>query len=90
MDYRLKRGDIVRVRHVDDTEWCGASVVAASATNPQSVGLMLDGAVRDGHGGLIAQALPLFVDYQTQTVTSLVGDEYEIDVASFQGIERLE
>lgn len=83
MGDRLKRGDAVRVRlsGVDD-EWTLALVALASDSQPSSVMLMLGGAVRDGHGGFIAKALPLSVDYGKETVTSLFGGSYEIEVAS--------
>lgn len=82
MTDRLKRGDYVRVRLNDRDEWTRAFVAAASDSDPSSVMLMFDGAVRDGHGGLIANGLPLTINYGAETVISLFGDPYEIEVAS--------
>jgi len=79
---RLKRGDYVRVRFNDHDEWTQAFVALASASDPSSVMLLFDGAVRDGHGGFIAKGLPLTIDYSAETVTSLFGDHYEIEVPS--------
>jgi hypothetical protein len=78
---RLKRGDYVRVRLVGwiDGEWTPAFVALASDTDPASVMLLFDGAVRASNG-LIANSLPLTINYQAETVTSLMGDSYEIEV----------
>jgi hypothetical protein len=81
---RLKRGDYVRVRldnHRDD-DWTPAFVALASGSDPSSVMLAFDGAVRDGRGGLIANVLPLTIDYGAEKVTSLWGDSYEIEIAA--------
>lgn len=80
MSDRLKRGDYVRVRLRDSGDWTPAFVALASDSDPSSVMLMLDGAVRTTSGGMFANALPLSVDYGAETVTSLHGDEYEIEV----------
>ena len=80
---KLKRGDYVRVRlsgHHD--EWTQAFVALASDSDPSSVMLMLDGAVRVSSGGMFVNALPLTIDYGAETVTSLHGDSYEIEVCS--------
>jgi hypothetical protein len=79
---RLKRGDYVRVRHGEGDAWAPAFVALASDSDPSSVMLMLDGAVRDSRGGFIAKALPLWIDYGKETVFSLWGDSYEIEVAA--------
>jgi len=78
---RLKRGDHVRVRLQESDEWTPALVALASDTERSSVMLMLDGVVRSKHG-LFCNALPLSIDYGKETVTSLFGDSYEIEVAS--------
>jgi hypothetical protein len=44
--------------------------------------LMLDGAVRSSSGGMFVNALPLTIDYAAETVTSLHGDAYDIEVAA--------
>ncbi len=82
MSDRLKRGDYVRVRFSKQDEWTRAFVALASDSDPSSVMLMFDGAVRDSRGGFIAKALPLTIDYGAETVTSLFGDPYEIEVAA--------
>jgi hypothetical protein len=72
----------VRVRlAAADQEWCYATVVLASAGNPSSVLLMVDsgGLVPKSSGGFL-NALPLSVDYDSETVRSLFGDDYEIEV----------
>ena len=82
MSDRLKRGDYVRVRHNSGDEWTPAFVALASESNPSSVMLLFDGAVRTSEGGLMVGGLPLTIDYAAETVTSLLGDSYEIDVAA--------
>lgn len=77
---RLKRGDFVRVRLNPDDEWTQAFVALASDSEPSSVMLLFDGAVRDGRGGFIAKGLPLTISYKEQSVISLFGDTYEIEV----------
>lgn len=75
----IKTGDLVRVRPAESAgEWCRAVVELASG-NGKSVALRLEGAVRAG-GGLVMGILPLTIDYEAETVTSLLGDEYEIEV----------
>jgi hypothetical protein len=81
MSYRLKRGDYVRVRLDGEGDWTPAFVALASDTDPSSVMLVFDGAVRDGRGGFIAKGLPLTVDYGKEEATSLFGGAYEIEVA---------
>ena len=74
---RLTRGDMVRVRLAGSgDEWCDAEVVVASNT---AVALQLFGAVHDRHNGVIARALPLFIDYAAGTAEALWGDQYEIE-----------
>lgn len=80
MNARLKRGDYVRVRFNDADEWTQAFVALASDSDPSSVMLMFDGMVRDGRGGFIAKGLPLTINYGAETVTSLFGDAYQIEV----------
>jgi hypothetical protein len=75
---RLQRGDYIRVRHRETDDWVPAFVALASDTNPSSVMLMFDGAVRSA-AGIIANGLPLTIDYEAQTVVSLFGDFYEIE-----------
>jgi hypothetical protein len=58
-------------------------VVLASNTNPSSVMLMFSGAVR-AKSGLLVGGLNLSIDYQAETVESLLGDEYEIQVRDEQ------
>jgi hypothetical protein len=82
MTDRLKHGDYVRVRLNEHDEWTEAVVALASDANPSSVMLLLDGAVRDSWGGFIAQALPLTIDYGAESVTSLFGDSYELEVTA--------
>jgi ribosomal protein S27AE len=84
MTNQLKRGDHVRVRLRPDDDWTRAITAVASDSDPSSVVLLLDGAVRDSRGGFIAKALPLTIDYGAGTVISLFGDPYEIEVAAEQ------
>ncbi len=79
---RLNRGDYVRVRLNDRDEWTRAFVGLASNTDPSSVMLLFDGAVRTSEGGLISGVLPLTVDYAQQNASSPFGDVYQIEVAS--------
>ena len=74
---KLERGVYVRVRLMGDSDWCEAFVVLAGGS---SVALFLKGAVRTGSGGAIFNFLPLSINYEAQTVTSLFGDEYELEV----------
>lgn len=76
----LRRGDVCRVRKNHQDEWTQAVVALASDTDPSSVMLTFDGAVRDGRGGFVAKCLPLTIDYKAQSVISLFGDTYEIEV----------
>ena len=78
---RLKRGDFVRVRYRETDEWTQAFVGLASDSDPSSVMLLFDGAIH-ASGGLLMGALPLSVNYERQTAVSLLGDDYEIEVAS--------
>lgn len=80
----LRKGDVVRVRHVGDSEWCIARVAIASA-NGKSVALYLDDAVR-ANDGIIAGVLPLNINFEAESVTGLTGDEYEIEVKGSTGI----
>jgi hypothetical protein len=76
---------MVRIRRVDDPEWSWARIQLVSdisAAGMQSVAVTLESAVRAG-AGVVIGVLPLFVDYQRELVTGLLGsDEYEIDVAT--------
>jgi hypothetical protein len=78
---RLKRGDYVRVRLNEGDDWTQALVAMASNSNPSSVILLFDGAVRTS-GGFIVGGLPLTINYETQAVSSLHGDSYEIEVTA--------
>ena len=76
---RLAKGETVRIRALNsDSDWCPATVIVVS-TNGVSVGLLLHGAVRAA-GGMATGTLPLFIDYERETVTGLLGEEYEIEV----------
>jgi len=79
---RLERGDYVRVRQNERDEWTPALVGLASTSDPSSVMLLFNGAVRDGSGGFIANALPLTIDYEQETVISLFGVSYQIEVTN--------
>lgn len=76
---QLVRGDYIRIRSTQGGEWCDAFVGLASEKQPSSVMLFLSGCVRAQHG-IVTGALPLVIDYDAGTVTSLLGDEYEIEV----------
>jgi hypothetical protein len=76
----LTKGQTVRVRLAGTSdEWCLATVTVASE-NGMAVGLALESAVHTSSGGFIAGALPLLIDYEKELVTSLFGDEYEIEM----------
>jgi hypothetical protein len=79
-DARLQRGDYVRVRLNESDDWTPAFVAMASDADPSAVMLMFDGAVRASGGGLIIGALPLTINYKAETVSSLHGDQYELEV----------
>lgn len=79
---RLKRGDCVRVRFNESDEWTEGVVALASETDPSSVMLVFDGAVRDGRGGFILNCLPLTIEYGQERVSSPFGGSYEIEVAA--------
>jgi hypothetical protein len=77
---RLQRGDTVRIRYRESDDWVPAFVALASDTNPSSVMLLLHSAVRSADG-FIAKVLPVSIDYEAETVVSLFGDFYQIEVA---------
>ena len=81
MSPKLKPNDLIRVRLVGTEKWTRARVALASRSNPQSVAIILEDAVRTTNGGLIGAGLPLTLDYTAETATSLWGDSYEIEVA---------
>jgi hypothetical protein len=85
---KLKVGDYVRIRLNENDDWMDAFVRLASDTNPSSVLLLFDGAVRAGGGGLVFGGLPVTIDYEAQTVTSVLGDIYEIEVPDDQEISE--
>ena len=67
---------------LESDDWTYAFVALASDTDPSSVMLLFDGAVRAPRapGGLIAGGAPLSIDYEAETVVSLFGDSYELEV----------
>lgn len=74
----LRTGTTVRVRLAGcDDEWCTGLVILAGGT---SVMLMLDGMVHAPGGVIIAGVLALIVDYDAETVTGLLGGEYQIEI----------
>jgi hypothetical protein len=76
---RLKRGDFVRVRLEPGDDWTEAFVGLASDTDPSSVVLLLGDAVRASKG-VVINMLPLSIDYAAETVVSLFGDSYTVEV----------
>lgn len=78
MNQPLERGEYIRIRAASGGEWCDGFVALASNGSKASVMVLLNGAVRAG-SGVILNALPLTIDYDAQTVVSLLGDEYEIE-----------
>jgi len=75
----MTKGEVVRIRAAGTSDdWCGAVVMLVSP-NGKSVGLMLDAMVR-APGGFIGGFLPLIVDAERETVTGLLGGEYEVEV----------
>lgn len=79
MTDRLQRGNYVRVRMEGDAEWIPAFVALASPSNPSSVMLMINGLVR-APGGYVGHALPLTINYESESVSGLLGGSYEIEV----------
>lgn len=78
---QLQKDDVVRVRLIHESpedEWTMGKVLLVSP-NGESVVIQLDGMVRAA-GGFIGGFLPISINYETETVTSLLGDPYEIDV----------
>jgi hypothetical protein len=76
---RLERGQFVRVRRDPGDEWVTAMVGIASKSDPQSAGLLFDGPIK-AQDGYILGFLPLTIDYTAETVMSLYGEAYEIEV----------
>ena len=84
-DGRLETGDLIRIRRVltmadwgARDEFCPAHVVFSRDT---SVLLCPHGGFVRAGTGIMMGAFFLTVDYEAETVTGLLGDEYEIDVA---------
>jgi hypothetical protein len=82
---RLSVGEHIRVRLEGSSEWTFGVVAVASDVNPQAVVLALDGVVRAPHRALVGNILPLTIDYDKETVISLVGGYYEIEVLDTDG-----
>lgn len=79
-DPGMRKGMPVRVRlEGTEDEWVRGVVLLASE-NGASVAIGLDGMVRAG-GGYAGGVLLIDIDYDAETVTSLMGDRYEIEVA---------
>lgn len=75
----LVANQLVRIRAAgSQNKWTQAVVQLASA-NGRSVALQLEDAVRLPDGGIIAGILPLLIDYDKETVTGLMGEEYEME-----------
>jgi hypothetical protein len=80
MTRRLERGDVLRLRLEGcEDDWTNGWIALASVTNPSSVLVLLHGPVRS-NAGIIANVLPLTIDYDAATSISLFGDAYEIEV----------
>jgi hypothetical protein len=79
---QLIRGQHVRIRALNTSDdWCEAIVVVISnGPAVRSVELALECMVRAGDG-FIGGDLPLFVDFEQETVKGLDDQEYEIEVA---------
>ena len=79
----LSAGDWVRVRLAGShDEWCPALVATVSDTQPQSVAFELHGFVRSRAGAIVGIVLLVTIDYERETVTSVMGDEYEVEVCA--------
>ena len=79
---RLVKGQRVRLRLAGtDDDWTRGIVIVASGGNPQSVGLMVEGVLRASDGAWVGGGFPLTIDYERETVKSLINDEYEFEVA---------
>ncbi len=77
---RLKRGDYVRVKLAGDERKLIAFVGLATDSQPSSAILLFDGALPSSSGGIWCGTLPLIIDYEKETVESLHGDRFEIEV----------
>ena len=81
---QLKTGDTVRIRPAASTEneWSRGMVVMASE-NGRSIAVVADEHVmRTSTGTWLGGTIPLSIDYEAETVTDLVGNEYEIEVSA--------
>lgn len=87
MSERLTKGQIVRCRSAECSLM--GTVLMVSEGNVQSVAVRLDdiGAVRVNDGLMITDVLPLTINYETETVSDLWGNEWEIDVAGERSTE---
>jgi len=76
---KLAVGNRVRMRLAGSSdEWCYGVVALAGGS---SVAILFNGMVRTIDGGYAGGVLPITVDYEAQTVVTLWGDEYDIEVA---------
>jgi hypothetical protein len=74
----LTSGGRVRIRQIGG-DWCDATVLLLSP-NGKSAPLELNGALRV-NGGIMLNVCPVLTDDDAETVTGLMGEEYEIEVA---------
>jgi len=78
---RLEKNQLVKIRLAGSGDgWARGVVIQASGGDPQSVALLIDGLVRSHSGGWIGGGMPLTINYELETATSLIGDQYEMEV----------
>lgn len=73
----------IRIRRRSSSDDWTEALVAVASSGPgveQSVMVLLDGAVRAAHG-IVAGCLPITVNYETEAVTGIDGQEYEVEVS---------
>lgn len=78
---RLRTGDQIRLRNRPADGWTEATVILASP-NGRSVGIEIHQPLRSGTGLYAGGAVPLIIDYGQQTVSDLMGEQYQVEVVS--------
>lgn len=75
---RLEPGDEIRLRLAPEDDWTEAGVLMVSP-NGKSLLVSLDGLIKCG-SGIAHGKLPLSADYEAGTISSLLGDRYEVEL----------
>lgn len=80
MTRTLSKGSRIRVRRAGGSDEWSLAIIELISPNGKSVAArLLDGGVRTGDGGLIIGMLPLMIDYERETITGLMGEEYDLE-----------